>query len=252
MSCTQEKYCLLIPHYNHHEQLKRFMPLVAEVGLPGLIVDDGSDPLSIAEVSRIVEGYQGFELIQVGRNRGKGSVVMLGIAEAKQRGYTHAVQIDADGQHRASDIEPMIAMSRKSPGALVSGLPIFGDDIPAARLQGRKLSLALLRIETLSSDIKDAMCGFRVYPVEKMLRVVRYVPLPARMQFDLEALVRWIWAGGEVQFMNTKVVYPEQGLSHFRVFRDNAQITLMHTKLVIGMLLLSPVLLYRKLWKLFA
>jgi hypothetical protein len=78
------------------------------------------------------------------------------------------------------------------------------------------------------------------------------VPLPARMQFDLEALVRWIWAGGEVQFMNTKVVYPEQGLSHFRVFRDNAQITLMHTKLVIGMLLLSPVLLYRKLWKLFA
>lgn len=227
------------------------MPLLAEAGMPGLIIDDGSDPLSIAEVSRIVSGYQGFELVQVARNRGKGSVVMLGIAEAKQRGYTHVVQIDADGQHRASDIKPMIAVSRKFPDALVSGRPTFGGDIPAARLQGRKLSLALLRIETLSAEIKDAMCGFRIYPVEKMLRVVRYVPLPARMQFDLEALVRWMWAGGEVQFMDTKVEYPEQGLSHFRMFRDNAQITLMHTKLVIGMLVLSPVLFYRKLWKLF-
>ena len=52
--------------------------------------------------------------------------------------------------------------------------------------------------------------------------------------------------------METKVAYPEQGLSHFRMFMDNAQITLMHTKLIIAMLLFSPVLLYRKLWKLFA
>jgi len=242
-------YCLLIPHYNHHEQLERFLPAIQSAGLPVLVVDDGSDTASLTALLTMAAANDWLEVEQLGKNQGKGVAVMHGIRIAAERGYTHVIQIDADGQHNAADIAAMITISSNAPDQMVSGWPVFGDDIPLARLKGRKLSLYLVRLETLSGKIEDAMCGFRVYPCDAMLALHRRWPVGARMQFDLEVLVRWMWAGRDISFMKTKVQYPEQGLSHFRMVSDNIQIGWMHTRLVIGMLLLSPLLLGRKLLK---
>ena len=91
------------------------------------------------------------------------------------------------------------------------------------------------------------MCGFRVYPLADALRAVDSANIGKRMEFDPEILVRMHWHG--VPFVNqfTRVTYPQDGLSHFRVLRDNVLISKMHARLFAGMLLRSPVLLARKL-----
>jgi len=240
-------YCILVPHYNHHEQLLRFFPQLAEISLPIIIIDDGSSPESVIAIQRIQSDYPEVILECLEKNRGKGAAVIRGLAKADECGFTHVIQIDADGQHNAADIAKMKAFSEVQPDCLVSALPVFGDDIPKARLHGRKLSLFWVRAETLSTEIKDAMCGFRIYPVKHLRTICRSWLFSYRMQFDLEVLVRWVWSGRRLIFVESEVQYPESGTSHFRMIRDNVHITLMHIKLVIGMLIRSPVLLLRKL-----
>ena len=239
-------YCLLVPHYNHHEQLARFLPDLLNAGLPILIVDDGSSMASTAALTAMTADHPGVELLLLQKNSGKGVAVMRGIEKAAELGYSHVLQIDADGQHCAADIKQLLAVSFEEPAALVSGLPLFGADIPLARLRGRKLSLWLVRLETLSMQIQDAMCGFRVYPCTAMLSLHRRWSLGARMHFHLEVLLRCVWADLPIRFVPTAVQYPVQGLSHFRMVADNLRIGFMHTRLIIAMLLLSPLLLYRK------
>jgi len=59
--------------------------------------------------------------------------------------------------------------------------------------------------------------------------------------------VRLYWRGVPFIPVPTKVVYPEGGTSHFRVFADNWRISRTHTRLFFGMLLRLPILLMRRL-----
>ena len=135
--------------------------------------------------------------------------------------------------------------SEKYPGCIVSGLPEFSDDIPLARLLGREITLWWSRIETLSCDIRDAMCGFRVYPIEAFQMLCKRFHIGKRMQFDTEILVKAHWLGQSIPFVPTRVKYPEAGVSHFRMFRDNVLVSIMHARLFFRMLFRSPVLISR-------
>jgi hypothetical protein len=90
------------------------------------------------------------------------------------------------------------------------------------------------------------MCGFRLYPVDAAIMLTEHSYIGRRMDFDVEFLVRAVWQGWNVIFLPTQVRYGQDGVSHFHMFRDNCWITLMHTRLVIGMLVRLPVLLRRK------
>jgi hypothetical protein len=102
-------------------------------------------------------------------------------------------------------------------------------------------------VKTLSQDIPEAMCGFRVYPVASTSALLSRRRLSPRMGFDIEVLVRLHWRGVRMRFLPTRVVYPPGGLSHFRMVRDNIAITSVHFRLFFGMLARLPLLLTRKL-----
>jgi polyprenyl-phospho-N-acetylgalactosaminyl synthase len=91
------------------------------------------------------------------------------------------------------------------------------------------------------------MCGLRVYPLAKVLPVIESEHPGRRMDFDIEILVRLHWTGVEMRWLPTRVGYPRDGISHFRLVRDNGLITLMHTQLFLGMLLRAPRLIARRL-----
>lgn len=101
-------------------------------------------------------------------------------------------------------------------------------------------------VETLSLSIKDSMCGFRVYPLNDVIGLLEHTQLGDRMDFDPEVLVRLSWRGLEIISIPTRVIYPKDGLSHFRLVEDNVLITRMHFRLVFGMTWRLPVLLLRK------
>jgi glycosyltransferase involved in cell wall biosynthesis len=218
------------------------------MGLPCILVDDGSEPQCAATLTMIAAASEGrVTLVRHPRNEGKGAAVMSGIARAHELGHTHALQIDADDQHALEDIPAFLTEAEAHPAAIVAGQPIFDSSVPTNRLYFRYLTHILVWIDTMSLDIRDSMCGFRVYPVVPVLDLARRVRLGRRMDFDSEVLVRLWWEGTEIICRRTPVRYPAGGVSHFRLFRDNVLMTRMHIRLLLGMLVRSPRLVARHL-----
>ena len=238
--------CAVVPIYNHGKTIAATANALAGHGLPVLIVDDGSDADTCAILEALVEGRSDLRLIRLPANRGKGAALTAGFLAAHEAGYSHVLQIDADGQHDTADVPRFLDTARGKPDAMVCGRPIYDDSVPRARLYGRYLTHVCVWAETLSFAIEDSMCGYRLYPLEATRAEIARKPLPARMDFDTEIAVRLFWRGVPVRNLPTRVIYPENGLSHFRMWRDNARITAMHTRLLLGMLPRAPGLLLRK------
>lgn len=237
-------YCLVVPHYNHDRQFLQFLPLLEQHQLPIVIVDDGSSEHSVAAIRNYTKGKTNIHLTQHAHNRGKGAAVKTGLVFARILGFDYAIQIDADGQHNHSDIEKFIATSRENPQAIICGKPVFDDSVPKARLHGRKITTFFVALETLSRKIKDGLCGFRVYPLGQVERILDRYRIGCRMDFDTELLVKAIWANVPLVFIDTKVIYPEQGVSNFNYVRENLLLIKLHTRLLLGMIVLIPLLLF--------
>lgn len=230
---TACRYCMLIPHYRHDRELAEYLPKLAYAGLPALVVDDGSDPDTRSRLRRLVSGYPWASLIQRERNGGKGAAIIDGLKTLARNGYTHAISIDADGQHDSADVARVQKASQRDPQSIYSGRPVFGEDIPRLRLHGRKITNLLARVEAGSREIEDAMCGFRLYPLATILPLCDSIGSRRRMEFDTEILVRAVWAGLPLRFFPTRVIYPQGGRSHFRMISDNMRLSLMHATLLV-------------------
>ncbi|MDR0966340.1 MAG: glycosyltransferase family 2 protein [Myxococcales bacterium] len=226
--------CILIPTYDNPATLRGVVERVRRdsPGVPILVVDDHSGP----EGQRAVEVLASEGLIQSRRlseNRGKGGAVKAGFAFAHELGFTHALQVDADGQHCFEDIPRFLDAARAHPSALVLGAPIFDETAPTSRLRGRQISIFWTTLETgFRRVIDDPCCGFRVYPVEAALAAQARSD---RMEFDPEIAVRMVWNGVPVLNLPTKVRYltaDEGGVSHFRPLHDNVLMSWMHTRMV--------------------
>ncbi|HDX8594929.1 glycosyltransferase family 2 protein [Aeromonas hydrophila] len=228
--------CLLIPCYNHAGPLAAVLARLAEFKLPCLLVDDGSEPVAAAALDALAAQHPWVSLLRHSHNQGKGGAVMTGLRHAHELGFSHALQVDADGQHDLTDLPALLAEARQHPAALVSGRPLYDDSVPKGRLYGRYITHVWVWIETLSFAIKDSMCGFRVYPLAPTCALLERVTLGRRMDFDTEVMVRLHWAGVPMRFVPTRVIYPVDGRSHFRLFRDNLDISWMHTRLVCRLL----------------
>ena len=240
------KPCLLIPFYNHHTLIDQTLQGLADSGLPCLLINDGSDAECLPVLTEMANKYPWLEVLHLAENQGKGGAVMHGFAIAERRGFSHALQIDADNQHNAADIPKLLEAARQHPNALITGQPIYDQSVPKGRLYGRYITHLWVWINTLSFQIKDAMLGFRVYPLAETLATIRNGRVGARMDFDIEIMVRMHWRGVPVINIPTQVRYPEDGVSHFDVWRDNVTISKMHARLFFGMLIRFPWILYRR------
>jgi glycosyltransferase involved in cell wall biosynthesis len=239
--------CAVIPVFDHERTIARVVEAVRASGLPCLLVDDGSSPPCARELDRLAREVPEVRLLRLPENRGKGCAVIAGFRAAAASGHTHALQIDADGQHALGDIPAFVAESRAHPDALVCGRPLFDASMPAVRRYGRYLTHALVWLETLSFDIPDSLCGFRIYPLEAVIELLRDEPVGARMDFDVEILVRLYWRRVPLRWVPTRVVYPLDGVSHFRLLRDNVRMVLLQLRLLGGWLARLPWLIARKL-----
>ncbi|HEY4317446.1 MAG TPA: glycosyltransferase family 2 protein [Herbaspirillum sp.] len=241
------KACVVIPVYNHQHAIGAMVDAVLAQDVPCILVDDASNAACAAELDRIAAAHPArVELLRHEVNQGKGGAVLSGFQHAADRGYSHALQIDADGQHRADDIPRFLAIARAYPNAVIAGCPQYDASVPKHRLYARYLTHVWVWINTLSMAITDSMCGLRVYPLAPTLALHRRHRFGRRMDFDTDVLVRLYWAGSDIINVPTPVGYPTDGVSHFRLLRDNLLITRMHVLHFAGMLPRAPRLIARR------
>jgi glycosyltransferase involved in cell wall biosynthesis len=233
---TSPRFCAVVPTYDNPLTIGAVVERI-RARLPDVVVvDDASGPAGREAVAALERDGLA-RVVRRERNGGKGAAVRDGLRAAHALGFTHAIQIDADGQHDLDDLPRFLEAAAADPGALVLGCPVFDGGAPAARVRGRKISRFWTDVETGGRTIADPLCGFRVYPLDVAVRAGARAD---RMGFDPEIAVRMVWLGSRVVNLPTKIRYlsaEEGGVSHFRMFRDNAEISWTHARLCAGALL---------------
>jgi glycosyltransferase involved in cell wall biosynthesis len=217
---------------------------------PVWIVVDGSRDGTAEGLRALAAQDPGLRVEVLAHNSGKGAAVLHALERARAAGFTHALTMDADGQHPADLIPSFMAASAAHPNAMVLGRPVFDASAPLLRVRGRRVSNAWTNLETLGAGIDDSLYGFRVYPIAPLVDVMRAQRWMRRFDFDTEAVVRLAWRGVRPINIDAPVKYlrPEDGgVSHFRYGRDNALLTWMHLRLLLGFALRLPLLVMRRL-----
>lgn len=246
---ASHSHLVLIPTYNTGNKVLDTVRDARRHWEPVWVVVDGSTDGTGAQLRALMQTDSGLRVLELAQNRGKGAAVLHGLREAEAQGYTHVLTMDADGQHPATAIPTFMAASQAAPDALILGKPVFDSSAPRLRVVGRRISNWWANLETLWSGIGDSLFGMRVYPLRPLLHTMQSSRWMRRFDFDVEAAVRLVWQGLRPVNLPTPVRYfskDEGGVSHFHYLRDNALLTWMHTRLMLGFLARLPLLLYRR------
>jgi len=232
---TSSTHLVLIPSYNTGPRLLSTVAEVLRYWAPVWIVVDGSTDGSERAVEALAATDARIKVLRLPRNRGKGAAVAAGVGAALKAGFTHALAMDSDGQHPADLIGQFMALSEQNPAAMVLGRPIFGPEAPMARRQGRKLSVAMVRVEILGAGIDDPLFGFRVYPLAPLQQAFLDTLWARGFDFDQEVIVRMFWAGVPALNVPAPCRYlskADGGVSHFNYLRDNVLLVWLQIRLL--------------------
>jgi glycosyltransferase involved in cell wall biosynthesis len=246
-------HLVILPSYNSGPLLAETARAALEYWKPVWIVLDGSTDSSVAEAHDLLRQHADLRLFTLHRNHGKGAATLVAMRAALEAGYSHALVVDADGQHPADRIGPFMQISSNHPEAMVLGVPVFGPDAPPERVKGRRIGNWFASLETLWGGVHDSLFGFRLYPLKPAVRIMESIRTARRFDFDTELVVRLFWAGVRPINQPVPVHYPPRvagGVTHFKYLRDNLLLAGTHTRLCLLMLLrFWPVWKLRKRWR---
>ncbi|MDX2111528.1 MAG: glycosyltransferase family 2 protein [Verrucomicrobiota bacterium] len=227
---------VLIPSYNTGASLlQQTVQGAMTAGVPIWVMIDGSTDGSGEALAAWVQTIPQVTVHQLPVNRGKGATVREGALRALEAGFTHAVVMDADGQHPAEAIPRFIELAKRNPDAVIMGTPEFGPEAPKSRLYGRKLTIFWTDLETLWSGLGDTLFGFRLYPLAPLVAAMDNTSHARGFDFDPEVAVRLFWQGARPLNLPVTCRYlskTEGGISHFHYLRDNLKLTWLHFRLI--------------------
>ena len=227
----QARICAIIPTYNNAATILQVVEHVRAY-CPDIIVDnDGSTDNTqqlLEELSRDVT------VVTFAKNRGKGSALVAGFRKAKELAFTHAITIDADGQHFADDIPAFVkALEEQQRGIVVGARTLTETNMPRETTFANRFTQSGFRLYTL-----EDLCGLSL--------------ITSRYEAELELLVYAAWAGKRIVSIPVKVYYPpeEERVSHFRPVYDFTRISILNTFLCLAAIVYGyPRMMFRKLLK---
>ena len=232
------KIACVIPHYRHLSTLPAVVAGARRHLADVLVVDDGTPDFPEETARRIAAS--GARLIRHDRNLGKGAAILTAAEALEKAGAEFMIVIDADGQHDPDDLPKFVAAAQADPDAITIGCRDFDSagSVPSSSRFGREFSNFWVRLET-GVKCSDTQSGFRCYP----LRALRELKLRCRRyNFEIEVLVKSLWSGFHLAEVPIHVTYAPPGgrISHFKAWRDNLQLSLLHSLLVTRRLLPIP------------
>jgi len=245
-----KSHLVLIPSYNPGDRALETVRAARAQWDPVWVIVDGSTDGSAEKLSAMARSDPGLRVLVRERNGGKGAALLDGLIAARCQGFTHALTMDADGQHPADRIGAFMNASTAAPEAMILGDPVFDASAPRIRLRGRRIANWCTNLETLWAGVHDTLFGFRVYPIAPLIEVMQRSRWMRRFDFDAEAVVRLTWRGMPVVNLPAPVLYfsaEEGGVSHFNYWRDNVLLTSMYLRLLAGFVIRLPLLIARRI-----
>jgi len=245
-----DTHLVLIPSYNPGARALETVRAARAQWDPVWVIVDGSTDGSAEKLCEMARTDAGLRVLIRERNGGKGAALLDGLIAAQRAGFTHALTMDADGQHPADRIQAFMSASLAAPEAMILGDPVFDASAPRVRLRGRRIANWSTNLETLWAGVHDTLFGFRVYPIAPLIEVMQRNRWMRRFDFDPEAVVRLTWRGVPLVNLPAPVRYftdEEGGVSHFNYWRDNLLLTSMYLRLFAEFLVRLPWLGARRL-----
>ena len=213
------RWCVLIPCLNEEAAIHDVVQSVLALGVPVIVIDDGSDDHTPEIVSELP-----VTLLRHPQRLGKGEALRSGFREALKQGFEAVLTMDGDGQHLASDVPRIVAAARCHPDHLVIGARLL-DRAQQPKSRHAANAFADWGISwACAQPVADTQSGQRWYP----RKALDLVDLPAQ-NFVLEAAIL-IAASREKKLgvISVPIASRYQGsfrLSHFRPVRDVLRIT---------------------------
>ena len=239
---NMNRYCVIIPTYNNAGTVAEVARRALAVCPNVFVVDDGSTDDTAA-------GLKGLDVrvLSHEHNRGKGCALKTGFKAAREAGFTHAVTVDADGQHFPEDIPGMVEASDRNPGDYIIGVRnLTSENMPRQNTFANRFSNFWFRLQT-GQRLADTQSGFRIYPLDRLYGLGL---LTSRYEAELELMVFAAWHGVRMNGVPVRVWYAPEGerVSHFRPFRDFFRISVLNTLLCLGAVVIGlPMALWRKM-----
>jgi uncharacterized protein (DUF2062 family) len=226
-AATSIRIVAIIPTYNNAASIARVIADVRQYVPDIIAVNDGSTDAT----AQILGTIGRITLVAFDRNQGKGRALQAGFAQALALGFTHAITIDADGQHLTADIPLFIEKGHAERETLWIGsrsIPVDATLPPPRSRFGRRFGNFWYRFIT-GTILDDTQCGFRLYP----LTMITSLTLKgARYEYEQEALIKAAWSGTPVRQIPIHLYYQEAGerVSHFRTVRDFLRISAVNSR----------------------
>lgn len=227
---TDFRCCAIVPTFENPATVRDVVERIRMTLDDVIVVDDGSSEPG-RQVCESIRRDGLAEVIRLSHNSGKGAAMRAGFRAAGTRGFTHAIQIDADGQHDLDALPRFLSAAEAWPQSAVFATPVYDETAPWLRSFARKITHFWVDFEVGRGVIDDALIGFRIYPLEATLSL-RLVC--NRMAFDVESAVLLSWAGVPIQNLPVGVRYisaKDGGRSHFKMGRDNLRLSWLHCRL---------------------
>lgn len=213
--------CVVIPVYNS-PYIREVVEDVLSCGYVVIVVDDGSDiEVSIDDLDVM--------LVRHKINMGKGEAILSGAKAAKELGYVSFVTMDADKQHITTEI-PKLLSAHVEDSIVIGNRDFEDENVPVSSKFGRKFSNFWVNLETFRK-FGDTQSGFRIYPTS----ILELNISNKRFDFEIEVLVLHCYRGGKTIDVDVECYYPphNERISHFDKLKDNARLSLVHSKLMI-------------------
>lgn len=227
---------VVVPTYQNGGTVGEIARRVLESGWACIVVDDGSTDNTQQALSKLQIDHPDAQLYleKHAANQGKAAALKTGFERAKKLGYTHAITLDADGQHDPEQIGVLWDASIMHPEHLILGerAEQVEGGTPWRSTLGRRVSNQLIHWQS-GLRVGDSQTGFRVYP----LKTVETLGCTfSRFAFETEVLIRAGRTGINVLMVNIQSRYlpKAERVSHFKPLSDSLHSLAMHASILKG------------------
>ncbi len=226
------KLLTVIPHYNHTGTIRNVVMGCLKHTPDVLVLDDGSALSPAVQLSGLPITFIRFE-----KNQGKGAMILQAARFAKEQGFTHILTIDADGQHRPQNLPALIKTAQHNQTSIIIGKRKFDKKtVPFSSRFGRAFGGFWVHLQT-GKPVSDIQSGLRIYPVATLLSFPLWCK---RYAFEVEVVVKALWAGFGIKEVVVNVHYPKNRISHFHKLADNIRLSVLNTYLTVRSMLPIP------------